>query len=112
MEPGDASRVDLAPATADSALRAIETLRRARRRAERDARDRGLLAEALLVGAPDGLVGVPPALAQAMTLCAWAMGCVALGGGGGGGRGDPERRRGRKESETKGISSLRRKPRA
>ena len=91
VEPGDASRVDLAPATADSALRAIETLRRARRRAERDARDRGLLAEALLVGAPDGLVGVPPALAQAMTLCAWAMGCVAVGGGGGAGtRSDAE----------------------
>ena len=91
VEPGDASRVDLAPATADSALRAIETLRRARRRAERDARDRGLLAEALLVGAPDGLVGVPAALAQAMTLCAWAMGCVAVGGGGGAGtRSDAE----------------------
>jgi hypothetical protein len=91
VEPGDASRVDLAPATPDSALRAIETLRRARRRAERDARDRGLLAEALLVGAPNGLVGVPPALAQAMTLCAWAMGCVAVGGGGGAGtRSDAE----------------------
>ena len=91
VEPGDASRVDLAPATADSALRAIETLRGARRRAERDARDRGLLAEASLVGAPDGLVGVPPALAQAMTLCAWAMGCVAVGGGGGAGtRSDAE----------------------
>ena len=63
----------------------------ARRRAERDARDRGLLADALLVGAPDGLVGVPPALAQALTLCAWAMGCVAVGGGGGAGtRSDAE----------------------